>query len=244
MIPYFPQSIVPTVLFFDLETVPEVESFEMLSERKKKLWIITEGKIRAKDPSQAKGDGVLWPLAALYPEFGKIVVASFGIYNKNANTILTKTISSENESELLDKVANFIVEINSKIPFQTSLGGFNIENFDIPYLIKRFIMMKGSVPSEMAFYGKKPWDITIVDLAKVWMNIGFQDRYMIKLDLLAECLGVETSKDVIDGSDVYKAFYSGRLPEIATYCEKDVIVTTKCALKLAGMSADVKVTRI
>lgn len=48
------------------------------------------------------------------------------------------------------------------------------------------------------------------------------------LDLLANVLGLPTSKDDIDGSQVTRVYYQDHdLQRIAIYCEKDVKLTAK-----------------
>jgi predicted PolB exonuclease-like 3'-5' exonuclease len=45
-------------------------------------------------------------------------------------------------------------------------------------------------------------------------------------------LGVKSPKDIINGSDVHKYYWSGRVEDIKTYCEKDVSSSIDASKKL------------
>jgi 3'-5' exonuclease len=60
----------------------------------------------------------------------------------------------------------------------------------------------------MHFSGKKPWE-TISDTMQLW-KFGDYKNYT-SLKLLAACLGIETSKDDIDGSKVKDVYYMRKI---------------------------------
>jgi predicted PolB exonuclease-like 3'-5' exonuclease len=45
-------------------------------------------------------------------------------------------------------------------------------------------------------------------------------------------LDVASPKDKMDGSEVNKAYWDGRLEEIKDYCEKDLVATARVLLRL------------
>jgi len=59
----------------------------------------------------------------------------------------------------------------------------------------------------------------------------FYGRF-VRLSDLCAILGVPTSKDDIDGSQVHKEFYKGNIDRILTYCEKDVEATAAVFVKM------------
>jgi predicted PolB exonuclease-like 3'-5' exonuclease len=83
--------------------------------------------------------------------------------------------------------------------------------------------------------GKKPWDTPqLVDTMELW-KFGDLKAYT-SLESMAACLGIPTSKDDIDGSEVGKVYYStGDVKRIATYCQKDVAVMAQVYARLMGL---------
>ena len=59
----------------------------------------------------------------------------------------------------------------------------------------------------------------MVDISDDWRS---KFAWAFSFDELCYELGVESPKDAMDGSDVHKYYWSGRIEEIKTYCEKDV----------------------
>lgn len=231
---YIPEYEIRNSVFFDLETVPKKE-FSELDEKELELWTSVANKLRSKSVlDSTKTDEELWPNAGLYAEFGKIVCISIGLFSKEKHVIYYRDYANEDEIKLLNEFNKTIEALCSKNSF-LQLGGFNIENFDMSFLLKRLIINRLDVLPIFNNYGKKPWDIRFLDLAKVWMGTGFQDRYMIKLDVLCYCLGVKSPKTALWGGSVWEYYKNGRLNDIAEYCNLDIISTIECALVLQGM---------
>lgn len=59
--------------------------------------------------------------------------------------------------------------------------------------------------------------------------------YQYSLDDLCDLLGVVSPKGSMSGADVYPAVKAGRISEVATYCEQDVVATAACYLKMKHM---------
>ena len=47
-------------------------------------------------------------------------------------------------------------------------------------------------------------------------------RDFVKLDVLAQCLGIPSPKTEMDGSTVYEFYKTGKLDEIYEHCKRDV----------------------
>lgn len=234
---YIPEYEILNSVFFDLETVPKKE-FSELDEKEIELWSSVANKIRSKSVlDSSKTDEELWPHAGLYAEFGKIVCASIGLYSKEKNTIYYRDYAYDDEIKLLTELNKVIKGLSTKSSY-LQLAGFNIENFDMSFLLKRLIINQIEILPIFNNFGKKPWDIKFLDLAKVWMGTGFQDRYMIKLDVLCYCLGVKSPKTALWGGSVWEYYKNDRLNEIGEYCNLDIISTIECALVLAGINID------
>jgi len=103
---------------------------------------------------------------------------------------------------------------------QDLLIGFNLLDFDLLFLWERSIIkcVRPSFNISFARFRSHPvydvmWEFTR------W-------RHRIKLDDLANILGLQSSKkDGIDGSTVFDLFTEGRHQEIADYCLADVELT-------------------
>ncbi|WP_340152521.1 3'-5' exonuclease [uncultured Marivirga sp.] len=216
------------ILFIDIETVPQTEYYNDLTEKEKMLWQ-HKASFLAKNEETAED---IYTRAGIYAEFGKIVVASLGWMfgdEKNRKLRLT-TIANKNEAKLLEE----LVEILQKVDGTNAvICGHNIKEFDIPYICRRILVNGLKLPSILDVSAMKPWQTPYTDTLEMWK---FGDRkHYTKLDLLAHIFDLPTSKDDIDGSQVYEVYYKeGDLKRIAEYCEKDVVLTCQLYLKLKG----------
>lgn len=87
-----------------------------------------------------------------------------------------------------------------------------------------------SLSSKLNLFGKKPWEIPHLDTMELWK---FGDyKHYTSLKLLSKILGIPTSKDDIDGSQVGEVFYKEKdIDRIVTYCEKDVVAVAQVLLR-------------
>ena len=90
------------------------------------------------------------------------------------------------------------------------------------------------LPESFQLHGAKPWEINMVDTLQ-WWKFGDYKNY-ISLNLLANVLGVPTSKTDIDGSMVQDVYYKeGNLKRIVEYCQSDVVVVAQILRRFKGM---------
>jgi DNA polymerase elongation subunit (family B) len=216
------------ILFIDIETVPKAENFIDLTEKEQYLW---QHKASFLTKNEETADQI-YPRAGIYAEFGKIVVVSLGwMYGMGKNRkVRVTSIANEDEAKLL----NELIDILQKVDNTNSLiCGHNIKEFDIPYICRRILINGLKLPSILDVGSMKPWQTPYLDTLEMWK---FGDRkHYTKLDLLAHIFDLPTSKDDIDGSQVYEVYYKqGDLKRIAEYCEKDVVLTCQLYLKMKG----------
>ena len=165
--------------------------------------------------------------APLYAPFGRVVTIVVGRIKDNK--IYLKSYASYDEKELLEWFNKDLELVYQNNP-NTKLVGFNSNGFDSPFLLKRSII-NGVTPASPLDEGtSKPWEMKALDLAKIWQGSAF---YPDSLIAVATALGLPSPKDALDGSQVSNAFYEKRLPEIVTYCLKDVETTIRVYRKLA-----------
>ena len=165
---------------------------------------------------------------ALVPEFAKIVCVTLAFVMDNGE-IKKQTFFGEDEKEVLINVRNLLDRCH-KLDFY--LCGHNLKNFDIPMLAKRMII-NGIMPSKiLPSYDTKPWEVKAIDTKEIWQYGAYTS--IGSLDLMCSCLDVPTPKDgEVKGENVHKSYwYESKLPEIAEYCEKDVLVLIDIIKKL------------
>lgn len=216
------------VLFIDIETVSQCGNYSTLDDRWKLLF---EKKIRyfhEKDPEKSM-DQLYQEKAAIYAEFGKIVCIGLGFFNKDQLRI--KTIAGDNEEDILIEFFSLLTQ-HFRNPDKYLICGHNIREFDIPYICRRACIHGLQLPSILNISNKKPWEIKfLVDTLELW-KFGDMKNY-ISLDLLSACLGLNGSKDDMDGSQVGKVYHEDKdMNRISTYCSQDVWVSCNVFLRM------------
>lgn len=216
---------ITNVLAIDIETVPMVEHYDQLEDHWKKLWDI---KSQQKYPNLTPAES--WPSAGIYAEFGKIVCISAGAFVRWGKSFQfkVKSYASENEVTILEEF-NDMLEKYMKTPANT-LASHNGREFDYPYIARRLMINRMDIPMILDIAGRRPWEINLVDTMELWKFGDF--KAYTSLSLIAACLGIPSSKDDIDGSQVYSVYYKEKdLERIKTYCQKDVILLGKILLR-------------
>ena len=174
-------------------------------------------------------------MAGLYPEWGKIVCISMGQIQfdetGHPNDFKAVSFSGLDEADVLKEFMTTAAKIMQKYP-KMQWVGHNIKGFDMPYLIKRSLINKVSVPPSFHLHKQKPWENCLLDTQDVWKFGGWNSA---KLGLISELLGIPSPKDAMSGPEVNEYYWSGRLGEIKTYCEKDIQATANIILKMASM---------
>jgi 3'-5' exonuclease len=212
---------------FDIETAgahPDWETFKSNDERGAKLF---ENKYHRMSWEEKWGDIETAYLenAGIMSTYGKIVCISFGYLDNDCNKQI-KSIYGDDEQEIVIKFNDLIKKIETK---NFNLSGFRILHFDIPWIVHK-LHKYGIKPADIILmYDKKPWEMRITDLSEDWKG---KFAWSFNFDEMCYELGVKSPKDVINGSDVHKYYWSGRLEEIKEYCEKDVSSSIDCGIKL------------
>ena len=114
-------------------------------------------------------------------------------------------------------------------PRRDIIVGHNIFDFDLLFLYKRSVIHRVRPTVELSFarYRAQP----IFDTMYEWEKWRWGRRHA-SLDLLARVLGLESSKQGMDGSRVYEEFCAGRHDEIACYCMRDVELVRRIYFRL------------
>lgn len=193
-------------LFFDIETLPVTD------DQKKAAIEITIKKLNGKNAKRKtkKFKDFAFRQSAISGDFGQIFCIAYAINDE------TVQLAKGSEKEIL---SNWWEVANKADLFI----GHNIMEFDLRFIFKRSIVHKikpcaKHLNLSFARYRNFP----IFDTMREWEK--WSSSY-ISLDSLAKILDLPTSKDVIDGSQVYDYYLKGKYEEIYNYCKKDVILT-------------------
>jgi len=220
------------ILFFDIETVPNVYNYNELDKQGQDLWDKKTKFLQKRDEMSADE---IYNMAGIYAEFGKVICISLGlVVQKNGeNQIRLKSIAGKDEKKLLK---DFIDILNSY--YNTNEFIFcahNGKEFDIPFLSRRILINEFKLPKMLNIAGKKPWEIRHLDTMELWK---FGDyKHYTSLELLSYVFKIPTPKNDIDGSQVAFVYYEeDNLERIIKYCEKDVIATVQLFRKYQGHS--------
>lgn len=220
-------------LIIDIETVSGNERAAEVSPALFQHWERKAGFIR--NPEEKTSEELYRDRAAIYAEFGKVIVIGMGIYHelKGKPAIRVKTLSGHDEKTLLLDFKNFI---ESKFDQENlRLCAHNGKEFDFPYLCRRMLINDIKIPWSLNMTGKKPWEVNHIDTMELWK---FGDwKSFTSLDLLTTVFNIPSSKNELDGSKVTQTYYeeADGLQQIAAYCQKDVVATAQLYLRLHNL---------
>ena len=152
-----------------------------------------------------------WEKINFMPEFNQIV--SIAVWQKVGRKNVVKSIKW-NEKKM--------IETFYKLVKWNRICGFNIRNFDIPFIVKRGLYHKLPVPDELKFFWKKPWETEhIIDLfeiykCNVWGAAG-------NMWLVTDFIWVTNPKDAwVDWWMVADMYEKWEIERIHEYCRDDV----------------------
>ncbi len=214
------------VLFLDIETVPEHQDFDGLSEEMKHLWADKTKYQRKEDFTPEE----FYERAGIWAEFGKIVCISVGYFAFKGETRSFRTTSFHGEEKQLLTDFKNLIETHFSRPHHL-LCAHNGKEFDFPYIARRMIIHHIALPHKLNLFGKKPWEVPHLDTLDLWK---FGDyKHYTSLKLLTSILGIPSPKDDIDGSMVRDVYYKeDDIDRIIIYCEKDTVAVAQILLRL------------
>ena len=228
------------MVFIDIETTTGKKTYdEVISENPSldQYWELKTKQLRAGEPEEL-GDldkNQMYPkMAALFPEWGKIVCISIGQlkFDESGNPVdfSAKSYYSDDERELLEEFNEVARKIMTKYPNMQWVG-HNIKGFDMPYIIRRSLIHGIRVPKAFHLHKQKPWESCLLDTQDVWK---FGSWNSAKLGLISEVLGIPSPKQDLEGSMVSQVYWEGgNLERIKDYCEMDILATANLMLKVS-----------
>lgn len=217
-------------IFLDLESLPEKDSFTFtepsidevgehgslkdpikIEEWKAKKF--EELKQKAKDEAEKE-----WRSESLVTYKGRVLCIAYAINDGEVKCIDARG----GEKEMLIAFYEDIKDYKT-----ISFIGHNLQGFDLLFLLHRCFHYKlfdlaNILRVDHGYTAKRDWDTS--EMA----SGGLSWKYRISLHNLCKLLGVPTSKDDINGSEVLDAYLRGEIDRICAYCKKDTDRTRKC----------------
>lgn len=230
---------IETILFLDIETAPNWLEFKDVPENVRTEWIY-KFKFRPEAPRMPSAETMentnyndqlhkrnlenfekyfsdLWTAeAGLHPEFSRVVCISVGFMYQGQ--FYMRSYANINEGQLLRAFKDDLEAFNKSV-IDARLCAHYGKGFDFPYMAKRMLINRISLPKNLDTAHLKPWEQINIDTQEIWKLGGFNSA---GLPALCMAFGLETPKDDLDGSKVAAAFHAGELKRICIYCEKDV----------------------
>lgn len=223
-------------LVIDIETVSGKRNFEELSAPMQAHWQHKASLL--KNVTETLTPALSYTAkAAIYAEFGKIVCIGLGFIDMEGKQIRIKTLSDRDEQKLLTDFCALLERLEQEQDGNIVFCGHNIREFDLPYICRRILINGLQLPETLHLSGRKPWQVPHTDTLELWK---FGDyKHYISLDLMAEILGVPSSKTDIDGSEVTRVYWEDdNLQRIVAYCSRDIFTTALVYLKLSARPVD------
>jgi len=219
------------ILFLDIETVPQHDSYEKMSPEWKALWDLKAAYLIRNNAEETVES--IYNRAGIYAEFGKVVCITCGIIQgyQPSKKLVLKSFCGDDEREVLLQFADMLKRWATDA--NKCLCAHNGKEFDFPFLCRRMIIHNIPLPGILNTRGKKPWEISHLDTMELWRFGDYKN--FTSLNLLATTLGIPTPKDDIDGSMVWEVYWKERnLKRIMVYCQKDVITAAQVYLRMTG----------
>jgi len=201
------------VVVWDLETVPDLVGYARVHG------------LEGEDPQavrEAMGDA--FP-KLIYHSIVCIgaVIAKFNGEHWVPVAVGAPHVGDRSEAEL---ITAFVDKLDALCP---QLITFNGNDFDLPVLRYRAMIAGVFAPalSKRSYFNRYTTDA--LDLCDVLASFNAKGR--VSLDVLAKILGFAGKPADLDGSQVEAYCNAGRIAEIASYCESDVINTYRIWLR-------------
>ena len=216
------------ILFLDIETVSQFETYNHLPEDWRELWDLKAGLLlRGKEADTPE---TIYDRAGIYAEFGKIICISCGYIQGigEDRKLILKSFCGDDEVRILNDFAEMLQKWSGES--DKFLCAHNGKEFDYPYICSRMIINGIAIPEALKIAGRKPWEVRHLDTLEMWK---FGDyKSFTSLKLLAKVLGIPSPKDDIDGSMVNSVYWNEKdIDRIAHYCQKDVITLAQVLLR-------------
>lgn len=222
------------LLFLDIETAAGYASYTDLPPRLRQAW---QRKAANLKNTEGLSEADLYrQRAALYAEFGQVIVIGLGLlYFDDAGhcRLRVHSLSGPDEATLLQQFADFL---RKHYPKSLTLCAHNGREFDYPYLCRRMLINGVAIPKVLWDPLRKRFEMQHIDTMELWKFGDF--KHYVSLELLATAFGLPSSKSQLSGdrvSETYHVYHD--LGKIVNYCLEDVIVLAQLFLRFQHLPA-------
>ncbi|MCS6832977.1 MAG: ribonuclease H-like domain-containing protein [Flammeovirgaceae bacterium] len=224
------QKYLKNLLFINIETISVTEHLVQLSPLMQQFW---EKKARFSSHDEIPSTSEYYfQKAGIYAEFGRIIAIGTGYFHYDQTEKLSfraKVLTNSDEKQLLLEFKELVEE--KFPPKNLRLVAHHGKEFDFPYLCRRMIVHRITLPPTLQLSGKKSWQIEHLDTMEMW-RFGDEKRYT-PLRLLATIFGFYDDQQHIEENWVNRAYYHEKnLLKILEHCLEEVILTAKVFLRL------------
>ena len=187
----FKLSSIYDTIFIKIETEVNLDTIKNVD-----LWVKFMEETYSKDVKLLDVDEkkYFYKKSKFYPEFSEITSISWGIVKVLDNGDVVKEIrkvSGNNEKEKLEYFFK-ILELYKQKKINAYVCGFNILNYEIPFLVKRGLKYGLDTPKIIKTnLSAKPWEYMITDINNISKVTGI--RYT-NLEIFADFLNVDYVK--------------------------------------------------
>lgn len=203
----------PYVVAFDLETIPDLEAVS---------------RVHGIDPhDDERAQEIVGDKFCKLPLHRVACIGALIAESSDKGWIVRSLgaphIGDRSEADLIGSFVDRLEEL------RPCLVSFNGSGFDLPVLRYRAMVNRLSAAGLYARGYFKRYSDDAVDLCDVLASFTTQGK--CKLDELSRILGLPGKPDGVDGSKVAEYVATGRVQEVADYCETDVVNTYRVWLR-------------
>lgn len=166
---------------------------------------------------------------ALDGSLGQIAVASIAVGDHPPEAFYTEDWQGiDSERFQLERLYDAIEgAVRSAETSDIVFVGHNIVGFDLRFLFQRSVILEVPPPSVIPF-GAKPWDGRVFDTMVAWSG---DPRGYVSMDKVCNVLGIAGKGEAegedadISGAKVWDYVRDGKIAQVATYCNGDIVRT-------------------
>lgn len=163
---------------------------------------------------------------ALRPEFGHVICIGMGHDARGRGDLETKALTARAAGEERDILGAFWDVVRSARDWR--FVTYNGLAFDLPYLVRRSIYLGVAPSTGLPLRPYAPE--SHFDVMRVLSNWERSD--VVRLDVVAELLGLQKWPPGMEGSQVLGLWRAGRIDEIEAYCLGDVRLAYEVFLRV------------
>lgn len=215
----FNAASIKDMLFFNIKSVLEYPTLEKLKEANEPMYnrweYISDEKFGDVDKPRTR---IYMDNAIYYPEFCKIAAISFGSIDFVDGKIVRSFKGIKNNDEAVN-IEAFMSALhqessdgkNSSPESYKMLCGYNISAYEIPLLIKRFLVHSHKFEKKTLPYilkkhlSSKPWDSTAIDVNNIWKFNGVNSSSLM---LISDFLNLKRKVDLMDAKSLSEYYWS------------------------------------